>query len=276
MQRLGIKQAAAPQAVDVESHQRKGKAPGKQPGTVHSARFTKASGLNGVLQLRSPRTLIGTSATWTPLARTGSGTVAARLSYGSGQVILIGAPSPLLNGEIEESSNLNFLLSLLATGPVYWDEYVVGQKRSGTIFDMLERFGLLPVLFQLAFVLGLYVWSTRGKPRRELASPARARSSSEQIETLAHLYSRMKKRADIQHWLREEVQLRLSHAFGCSVPRLKKRLDSLDSEAAGRAKEILASCQRLPSIRKQQAFDSEVFSLLTQTHTLIKEKCHGQ
>ena len=56
----------------------------------------------------------------------GKAIVACEYRIGQGRLVVVGAPTPALNGMIGEAQNLDFLLSLIGKGPVILDDWMHG------------------------------------------------------------------------------------------------------------------------------------------------------
>ena len=125
---------------------------------------------------------------WSPLAKTEEGVVAYSKKHGAGEIIFIGAPTPLLNHGLAEGGNLDFLLKLVKDREVLIDDYSLGFQQSGTLMGIVRDLGLLPFVFQMLLCVGLFWWSGRGESRSVCFREVPRRSSSEQIQTLGYLY----------------------------------------------------------------------------------------
>ena len=160
--------------------------PGDTPASVTLANSTQPDGPQ--LMLWSPmRFTDQPEIAWKPLARLTTGkhqVVAGEVAIGKGKLIIVGAPTPALNGTIQEAGNLDFLLGVIGNNPVILDEWSHGIGHERTVVSFLHDVGLLPLLFQVALVAGLYVWSTSGYGKPIDAAVKRHRSSVEQIESL--------------------------------------------------------------------------------------------
>ncbi len=262
-----MKQAGAPPAVNADSfgpfqsaaaHEIHGLPPDRHPGflvtvgwnsehqTQPDTNAAKDSSDDGwasppsrMISLRSPMLLVPvTDSRWRTLAGTRQGTYAGELRVGRGKLIIIGAPTPILNHSLLENDNLEVVLSLIGSGPVIMDEWSHGIGHGGTIMEMLRRIGLLPVLLQLVFVIALYTWSTRGHRPQEIDDPPRLRSSVEQIETLGHLYSQSLKTEAAHTLVTQAVRKRMAKALRCRPADVEKRAAQLPPALAAQAQEI--------------------------------------
>jgi len=167
---------------------------------------------------------------WKPIAKLPTqhnAVVAGEFKIGAGRLVVIGSPTPALNGMLNEAANLDFILSLVGDGPVILDEWSHGVGHEATIVGFLHDVGLLPVLLQLAVLALLYVWSTSGIRRTEDLIPPRQRSSIEQIETLGFLYSRSLSTEVKFNRVNAEVARRLAEAMHCPAREVKKRISQL-------------------------------------------------
>jgi hypothetical protein len=123
----------------------------------------------------------------------GNGETAAVVTYtvGKGQVIWWGASTPMTNGGIRDSNNLELFLNSI--GPkkdvhVLWDEYFHGTH--GTLMDYFSRTPVPWGVVQLSIVF-LAVMATYSRRQGPVAVPARVSRLSplEFVETLGDLYS---------------------------------------------------------------------------------------
>jgi len=191
---------------------------------------------------------------WKPLARMGRGgentVVAGELPVGKGRLIVVGAPTPALNGTLGEEGNLDFLLETIGKGPVILDEWSHGVGHEATIIGFLWQAGLVPVLAQIAFLGILYGWSFMGFRPPEAGVAARQRSSSEQIETLGFLYGQSLSLAAARSRVDVEVRRRLAEALRCQPGEVEERVRKLEPGLRGRCEALL---QRLSELRKLDA-----------------------
>jgi hypothetical protein len=191
-----------------------------------------------------------------PIARRasrGDNAVAVTMNVGRGRLIVIGAPTPALNGFLNQRGNLDFLLALIGNGPVIFDEWSHGIGHEATVVGFIHDVGLLPLLVQLGFMALLYVWSTSGHRRNDAAPAARQRSSIEQIQTLGYLYSRSFDTDATFKQVNAEVQRRLCEALRCPAnelparaaalrPELRRRYDELTEEISRNSPEKRVPC----------------------------------
>lgn len=236
-----------------------GAAPSDLPGMLvrarvdasdaHSASFRAVGGAQ--ITLRRPMEFVErpNDSRWTTLARStakGNAIVAGQYLAGRGRLILVGAPTPALNGTIADESNLDFILAAIGSGPVLVDEWSHGVGHETTIVRFLHDVGLLPVLLQVGVVAALYMWSTSGAGRLDERGPIRQRSSSEQIATLGFLYGRSLSPDIAFDRVAAEANRRLCDALRCRPNDLKGRIARLSPGLRGRADALLG---RLADLR---------------------------
>ncbi len=177
------------------------------------------------LVLHQQWTLPGQSAEgYRPLAVLGQQTAgAAWQQVGAGDLIVITSPTPALNNGLPEGGNLDLLLALVEDRPIYIDEWSHGLGAGGTVLGALTELGLGPALWQIAFWLTLYAWSTVA-PRRPLPPQApRTRSSAEQVLSLAAAYAQTLTPADFLTRAREQTQRRLAQAWRCPFEQVREQ-----------------------------------------------------
>lgn len=256
---------------ETQKHERAGKDPGATPGLRVHARTT--GGLD--LQLIEPSELRGHGRpSWHPLARsTGGEVVAGEVRFGRGRFIVVASPTPALNGGIDREQNLEFVLSLVSGhGPVLIDEWSHGVRDDRTVLGLIRSAGLTPVLFQLFFVLLVYHWSTRGYRRIDAPGTPRARSCTEQIQTLAHLYSRTLDAAEVQRRVEHEVRTRLAAALRCRPAQLDDRIKSLVGVPAQRVRDVLEPLgEAAAAIGSRRTADAAWARALTRSHQFLQE-----
>jgi hypothetical protein len=185
------------------------------------------------------------TATWRPLAVTPRGAVAGEKSVGDGRLVVVASPSPALNAWLAEGGNLEFVLAMVGDETVYMDEWSHGIGHSGTIIGIIQKAGLLPLIFQVIVALLIYVWSTMGHRRQDVEQPHRRRSSGEQIVTLGHLYSQSLSAADLAQRAHEEVIRRLSEALRCTPANVSRRAALRGPAIAQKVEHLLASRSRV-------------------------------
>lgn len=231
----------------VETHELAGKPPEKSPGETAFATWSKEASemLPGVrstppLVLQQPRFFnVEHGPAWRTIARWNASPVAGEFKVGKGRVIFVGAPTAVTNFGLAQGGNLPFLLALLGDQPVLVDEWSHGQGNAGTVIGMLVALGLMPAILQIAFVLGLYHWSTRGYRRPDILASPRRRASLEQVETLGHLYHQSLQPPATFDLVLREVLARLSGALRCAPAEIDSHLQRLKPEAAQHGREIL-------------------------------------
>lgn len=271
------------EARDIQDHEVAGSFPDKLPGMLQPAAWTSAAremlGLPAALPpmwLRSPLRLpIGPRSAARPLAVCGGQVVATESRFGDGRVIFVGAPTPALNGGLNVGGNLDFVLAIVGKGPVILDEWSHGVGREDSVMGLLRRFGLQAFLFQVIFILGLYIWSTRANRRPERVEPARWPASIEQIETLGHLYGQTFTREETALRVRQEVLRRLAAALRCPVAELERQRARLEPREANRVGEIILSAPGEPAARRA-ALERALAESLTESHKFLEEKSHGR
>ncbi len=228
----------------------KGENPEDVPGVVYMARLTGPT--PGRLFLRAPMTFAERTEdrSWTVLARAATfkdAIVAAEYRVGRGRLILVGAPTPALNHTIGSEANLNFLLAAIGSGPVIIDEWSHGIGHHATIMGFILSAGLLPMLLQVVFVIGLFVWGTvayRGGTENDVI--ARSRSGIEQIETLGFLYDRSLGREVTYERVKLEVDRRLTEALRCREKDIASRIALKSPDVQSRYARL---CERLEEVR---------------------------
>ena len=97
-------------------------------------------------------------------------TVAAVVSHGAGQVLVVGAPELAMNQALGRADNAQFWLSALdalGPGPYTFDEHHHGFTNERSVVDFARRYGLHFAVGQL--LLGLCLWAVAlqrfGRPR---------------------------------------------------------------------------------------------------------------
>ena len=175
--------------------------------------------------------------------------VAGEYRVGKGRLVIVGAPTPILNATIMDEGNLDFLMRIIGDQPVWFDEWSHGIGHEPTIIGFLHDAGLMPVLIQLAFLAGLYVWSTSGFVGLDVSEPALRRSSIEQISTLGFLYSRSFGPQVTIDRVTREVQRRLCDSFGCDLPGLSAKVAALRPELRQKVDRIAQIIGRPPVVQ---------------------------
>jgi hypothetical protein len=191
---------------------------------------------------------------WQPLAVTRDDDedwIAASARIGPGRLIVVGTPTPVLNGTLAEGSNLEFVLRLIApdgkmaSTVVIFDEWSHGLGHAGTIVGFMRDVGLLPVVFQLFVVVALYVWATAGYTPPPRAPVRRRRSSVEQIETLGYLYRQSLQPGLVFEKVYREVRRRLAEGLGCTPASLEAALAHAPPAVRARAQHLLRSLDQI-------------------------------
>jgi hypothetical protein len=163
------------------------------------------------------------------------------MRIGQGRLIVVMSPSPALNHGITSHDNLPCILSMIGPGPVIFDEWSHGLGHGGTIVSFLREVGLTPLLLQIALVLALYSWSTRGHDRQDAPTAPRRRSVAEQVQTLGHLYAGTLPIDTAYAHVNDTVQMRMCTALRCSRADLNQRLSQLSPELRKSAQAIRAA-----------------------------------
>jgi ribosomal protein L37E len=254
-------------ANDVQNFEASGDAPDDTPARVYVALVNTAPPARGLgaesgpewgyqrLLLWSPMAFADQkAATWKPLARISAEkkdqVVAGRLAVGKGALIVVGAPTPILNGTIAAETNLDFLLDQIGNRPVIFDEWSHHIGHEATIISFIHDVGLMPFLLQLAVIALLYVWSTTGYPTPPAPAVARQRSSIEQIQTLGYLYNRSFSPPVTCARVSAEAKRRVAEALRCPVADLGTRVQSLKPALQRKLQSLM---QRLEQLRPQIA-----------------------
>lgn len=194
---------------------------------------------------------------------------------GDGKFIAVGSPTPALNYYLPTGGNLDFILSVVGSGPVIIDEWSHGIGHEDTIMGLIHRAGLTPVIFQALLILFLYAWSVRGHRRVDRDEIERRRSSLEQIETLGYLYSQALSEEETFKRVKSEVLRRMSGAMKCALSELSKKISALSPQNAGTARKILktldAAENKSKRINVTRSRHSELAEVLALTYQLEKE-----
>lgn len=251
MDRLGIKADTQPDSKAVtalQTAETSGDAPDKLPagnetGTLATLATPSADAAG--LSLTLPMTLADAAkgVPFKVLARPAldkKKILAAEYRVGLGRLIVVGAPTPALNHMIPQRQNLEFILSLVGNKPVWFDEWSHGIGHNATVIGFLKEAGLIPLLLQVAFVVGLYVWSTSGRSATggRYRAP-RGRVAVEQISTLGYLYARSLELPVTFTRVNAEAQRRLATAFRCKPTELRTAVDRAASPWKERGRQLL-------------------------------------
>jgi len=266
-------------ASDIQEHEERGRPPDEMPGELVSADWTARAGELANLRRRHGARLMLRAARrfdlgrpgWHALALDRGQPVAAELRHGKGRFIVVGAPTPVLNGGIEQGDNLEFVLGLVGTGPVLFDEWSHGIGHAGTILGLIQRFGLLGVLFQIVFVVGLYTWSTRGDRADVGLGTVRRRASSEQIQVLGYLYERVLSRRETAARVRHEVHRRLAAGLGGSPADVEAGRVTPKPEQAQDVKRIVDALKAIELAGARKQSESDLAAVLTWSSEFMKE-----
>ena len=97
-------------------------------------------------------------------------TVAAVVTHGAGQVLIVGAPELAMNQALGRADNAQFWLSALRAlgpGPYVFDEHHHGFTNERSVVDFARRYGLHFAVAQLLLGLGLWALALKrfGRPR---------------------------------------------------------------------------------------------------------------
>ncbi|MDH5637878.1 MAG: DUF4350 domain-containing protein [Nitrospinota bacterium] len=255
----------------IENRQREGIAPDDIGGNSVTADWDEGK----TLALREPVDLDGeVGVEITPLATAYQGVIAAQLEYGAGKVVVVGDPSPILNGWIDQGDNLEFMLGLVGAGPVYFDEWAHGLGRGGSIIGLIEKFGLVPALLQVLFVLFLYRWSGRGVSAAEEAPERERVSVVEQIDTLGRLYSRTMRPGQVRERVGLELLTRAQDALGAHWADMDQAVEVAPTSKRERLKKTVNKARGI-LYGSGKAGKRELAEALTMSRGLTKEKTDG-
>jgi hypothetical protein len=246
---------------------------GAAPTTISwettSATWTRdANSDTRTLRMHAPGRLPDEGPRWTPLAEDRSAIVAGSQRVGSGQLVVIASSTPILNSVLAEEDNLDIVLELIGSGPVWFDEWSHGIGHGGTMLGQLARLGLFPVMMQVIVVVALMVWRTSGSRRVEDQPAPRNRSTIEQVVTLGHLYGHTLELHAITQRTHHEVRRRFAAALGTPLHLLDRRLERLEGPAATTARELIRAGQSV-EVETESACPSCGYLL----HALASEKC---
>lgn len=280
MWRLGFAQKA-PRVLGwvtkMEDAQMKGTPPDKIAGEAAMADWGGAAPDKGMrLALHEPVILADrTGGALAPIAWTDKGPVAMERKLGAGRVILVGDPSPVLNGWMEKGGNLEFVLSLTGPGTVYFDEWSHGMGHGGSLIGLMERFGLIPALLQVIFVLALYILAGRAIGAGE-PEPSRERvSAMEQVDALGRLYARTMKPAAARQRVAQEMNTRVHEALAGAAGGAAAAMERAPAGKRERLKKILELAGRLEKAMEEKTTWKDLAAALTLSRELTKEKKDG-
>ena len=222
----------------IEENMNKGIVPDKLPGDMVYAYLKEQktwtrNRQKHSIELRCPTPLASDpTGTWRPLAQDSLGNVvAATQRVGLGRLVIVASPTMVLNGSLATGAHLDMILDIVGDDPVLFDEWSHGIGQGGTIIGIIKSLGLTAVVFQLVFVVALYIWSTMGHRRAEIVHTKRQRSSVEQIVTLGYLYHRSMSARQITQRSRQEIKRRLAAALRCPTTGIEKKLASLKKDS---------------------------------------------
>jgi hypothetical protein len=266
------------EAKDIEKKQSQGGLPDDLPGSLESAAWLRTIAGNAIpgengrrLQLRSPMLLVHRDKrNWIPLATTPAGVVAGVLKYGTGRLVVVGAPSPVLNFGLPQESNLEFVLDLVGGGPVYIDEWSHGIGRVDSILTLLSKAGLFPLLLQLCFLVALYTWSARRVFRLRSRSTPIMPKNTEQAETLGYLYARIMPSDEVEARVRAEAFRRIAGALRCPVEAVESRKIVLPKPVAEKLSPIMEKIDSLRCPMKKIRKDSTLPDILSLTNSFVE------
>lgn len=223
-----VDSAAISAAGLIEEKQRKGVFPDELPATLQPVLWTEPA--LALLPERLPPlamvgpgrfTVAGEKGCMVLARDMGGHVVAWSMNVGKGRLVVLGSPDVALNHAVDQGGNLPFLLASIGSGPVVLDEWSHGIGHATTVMELIREAGLVPVVLQLLFLLGLYIWSVSGQARPECASLERIRSSAEQIRTLGYLYRMSLNLREVFARTRVEVLRRLSQTTGTAPDALE-------------------------------------------------------
>ncbi|MDH5509137.1 MAG: DUF4350 domain-containing protein [Nitrospinota bacterium] len=255
----------------IEDRQREGAA----PDTIGGVSVTADWNDKQTLSLREPVDLAGEDGVEiTPLATAEQGVIAAELAYGAGRVVMVGDPSPILNGWVDQGDNLEFMLGLVGAGPVYFDEWAHGLGKGGSIIGLIEKFGLVPALLQTLFVLLLYRWSGWGVFDQEEAPEREKVSMVEQIDILGRLYSRTMKPDQVRERVGLELMTRAQSSLGAHWADMDQAIETAPASKRERLEKIVDKARSMLH-GGGKAGKRELAEALTMSRGLTKEKTNG-
>lgn len=254
--------------LSIQRKQRKGAAPDKLPGSLETAYMAEDAPAELRMKsmvLHKAAALSSTDAHWQPLAKVNSHrVVAGEFRHGSGRVIIVSAPTPALNHWLGEAGNLVFMLYAVGDGAVLFDEWSHGIGHAGTVIQLIRQMGLTPMLCQLALLVLVYRWRTRGSVSTPQPAAQPVRSIRDQISTLGHLYRQSLSAEECVRRVNEEVRRRLADALRCKVDAIEEHLNKSTTEPAERARDLLAQLQTA-SLRYQPRCTSCGYNLTAST-----------
>jgi hypothetical protein len=169
----------------------------------------------------------------TPLLVAPNGDVlAARRSYGGGQVVVIAGPAPLTNGGLRDNATARFVYQeivarLPANGVVLFDEAHRDLPLSGDDGFTTRMFrwvagtsvgGAAVAAGGLVFLYLLLSGRRLGPALRPTAAGASSRTMFEHVQALAGLYRRARQFPYVQAYYARHYRRRLARAIGADTP----------------------------------------------------------
>ncbi|MDH5638739.1 MAG: DUF4350 domain-containing protein [Nitrospinota bacterium] len=176
---------------------------------------------------------------------TKDGPVAFETKHGMGRIIVVGDPSPVLNGWIAKGGNLEFAMGFLDDGPVYFDEWSHGVGYGGSIMGLIIIYGLAPAIFQIAFALALFLFSGRGEDIPDLPEEKETLSGVDQVRALGRLYSKSMKPDEARKRVMQELMLRAHEVLGFPPGEIREAALRAPEAKRIRAEKILAAADEI-------------------------------
>jgi hypothetical protein len=205
------------------------------------------------------------------IALYGDESTAAVITYqfGKGEVIWWAAPTPLTNGAILNSANLNFFLNCVGPpghGHVFWDEYFHGVR--GSLLNFFERTPVLwgALQFGLVFLAIAATYSRRLGPVRSPVTPSRL-SPLEFVDTLGDLYASAHVAPTAVAIACQRFRFMLTRKLGLPIDIRSKELASIASESFGWEEALLLeTLEQCDSAAQAGRKDIEALELVQQMH----------
>lgn len=260
----------------MEESQRKGVPPSKLRGKEVQAQWqgSREGGLKP-LALLEPVGLSGQhGAPITPLATTDKGSVALERKSGAGRVVIVGDPSPALNGWLDKGGNLEFVLGLIGDGPVYFDEWSHGVGQGGSLIGLMKKFGLAPALLQIGLALILFHFSGRGAPGVEIPPQRDRVSGLEQINALGRLYGQTMKPAQARQRVADELVIRAHEAAGASAGTAFS-IERAPADKRELIQTVLQKARWIQAAGDKEVSKKDLAAALNLSMNLTKERTHG-
>lgn len=264
-------------AGDIESAQAAGLPPDQLVSPSRHARWSAGSSDDRVrfITLRQPLEIdIEKSPDWKPLASADHRVVAAERRYHAGRVIVIGAPTIALNHSLADADNLDVLLDLIGQGPVIFDDWSHGIGLTGSVIEILARFGLVPIILQCILLVVVYHWSTRGHRPAHADAPPRSRAAVEEIATLGRLYQQGLSPEQTAARVADIMLHRVAKHLRCAPADVPQRLATRSAHAAGRWAAVARDLDLLRGKTehgRRHATDRQLMELLARTTQLCRE-----